>query len=123
VLALLKPANFLGGCHVAPCAVRGGIRAIRIPKNRLLIGSAAPDRVGVGSGMLPRLRLVGQMTGSAMVAVELGLTRGELGSIVHATHIALGMSAMFAASAMGLRLIRRTATPSWPGHSFRRHRR
>jgi hypothetical protein len=56
--------------------------------------------------MLSTSRLVGQTTGSALVAVVLGLTHGEPGSIVHATHIALGMAAGFAGTAMGLSLMR-----------------
>ena len=44
------------------------------PNNRLLIGSAPPDRAGAGSGMVSTARLVGQTTGSALVAVVLGLT-------------------------------------------------
>jgi DHA2 family multidrug resistance protein-like MFS transporter len=83
-----------------------GFGLFQSPNNRLMIGSAPPDRAGAGSGMLSTSRLVGQTTGSALVAVVLGLTHGEPGSIVHATHIALGMAAGFAGTAMGLSLMR-----------------
>jgi MFS transporter, DHA2 family, multidrug resistance protein len=83
-----------------------GFGLFQSPNNRLLIGSAPPDRAGAGSGMLSTSRLVGQTTGSAMVAVVLGLTHGGPDSIVHATHIALGLAAGFASVAMGLSWMR-----------------
>ncbi len=83
-----------------------GFGLFQAPNNRLLIGSAPPDRAGAGSGMLSTSRLVGQTTGSALVAVVLGLTHGGPDSIVHAAHIALAVAAGFAASAMGLSWMR-----------------
>ena len=56
--------------------------------------------------MLSTSRLVGQTTGSALVAVVLGLTHGGPDSIALATHIALGIATVFAASAMGLSWLR-----------------
>jgi DHA2 family multidrug resistance protein-like MFS transporter len=83
-----------------------GFGLFQSPNNRLLIGSAPPDRAGAGSGMLSTSRLVGQTTGSALVAVVLGLTHGGPDSIVQATHIALGLAAGFAATAMVLSWMR-----------------
>jgi DHA2 family multidrug resistance protein-like MFS transporter len=83
-----------------------GFGLFQSPNNRLLIGSAPPDRAGAGSGMLSTSRLVGQTTGSALVAVVLGLTHGGPDSITQASHIALGMAAVFAASAMALSWLR-----------------
>jgi DHA2 family multidrug resistance protein-like MFS transporter len=87
-----------------------GFGLFQAPNNRLLIGSAPADRAGAGSGMLSTSRLVGQTTGSALVAVVLGLTHGGPDSIIHATHIALGIAAGSACLAMGLswmRVVRR----------------
>jgi MFS transporter, DHA2 family, multidrug resistance protein len=107
VLTLLMPATASWpnvAWRLALCGA--GFGMFQSPNNRLLISSAPADRAGAGSGMLSTSRLVGQTTGSALVAVILGLTHGEPDSIVHATHIALGMAALFAATAMGLSWLR-----------------
>jgi DHA2 family multidrug resistance protein-like MFS transporter len=107
ILVLLLPADASWSDVAWRLALCGaGFGLFQSPNNRLLIGSAPPDRAGAGSGMLSTSRLVGQTTGSALVAVVLGLTHGEPGSIVHATHLALGMAAAFAASAMALSWLR-----------------
>ncbi len=107
VLALLMPATASWGNVAWRLALCGaGFGLFQAPNNRLLIGSAPPDRAGAGSGMLSTSRLVGQTTGSALVAVVLGLTHGGPDSIVQATHIALGMAAAFAGLAMSLSWLR-----------------
>ena len=107
VMTMLMPAT-AGWSNVAwRLALCGaGFGLFQSPNNRMIIGGAPADRAGAGSGMLSTSRLVGQTTGSALVAVVLGLTHGEPNSIVHATHIALGVAAAFAASAMGLSWMR-----------------
>lgn len=93
----------------------GGFGLFQSPNNRLLIGSAPPDRAGAGSGMLSTSRLVGQTTGSAIVAMVLGLTHGAtaqgttlmgVAPIVHATHIAMGIATGLAGLAMVLSWMR-----------------
>ncbi len=98
-----------------------GFGLFQSPNNRILIGSAPADRAGAGSGMLSTSRLVGQTTGSAIVAMVLGLTHeaavpnGSMplvsaGAIVSATHIAMGIATCASALAMGLswmRVVRR----------------
>jgi MFS transporter, DHA2 family, multidrug resistance protein len=107
VLAMLMPADASWADVAWRLALCGaGFGLFQSPNNRLLIGSAPPDRAGAGSGMLSTSRLVGQTTGSALVAVVLGLTHGGPDSIVQATHVALGLAAVFAASAMGLSWLR-----------------
>jgi MFS transporter, DHA2 family, multidrug resistance protein len=107
VLTVLMPATASWSDVAWRFALCGaGFGMFQAPNNRLLIGSAPPDRAGAGSGMLSTSRLVGQTTGSALVAVVLGLTHGGPDSIVQATHIALGMAAGFAALAMGLSWLR-----------------
>ena len=107
VLTMLMPATASWGNVAWRLAMCGaGFGLFQAPNNRLLIGSAPFDRAGAGSGMLSTSRLVGQTTGSALVAVVLGLTHGGPDSIVHATHVTLGMAAAFAASAMALSWMR-----------------
>jgi DHA2 family multidrug resistance protein-like MFS transporter len=107
VLTMLMPATASWANVAWRMALCGaGFGMFQSPNNRLLIGSAPPDRAGAGSGMLSTSRLVGQTTGSALVAVVLGLTHGEPDAIVHATHIGLGLAAVFAGSAMGLSWLR-----------------
>jgi DHA2 family multidrug resistance protein-like MFS transporter len=81
--------------RMAVCGI--GFGFFQSPNNRLLIGSAPPDRAGAGSGMVSTSRLVGQTTGSAMVAVVLGLTHQSAHPVVLGTHLALGVAAGLAA--------------------------
>jgi DHA2 family multidrug resistance protein-like MFS transporter len=74
-----------------------GFGFFQAPNNRLLIGSAPPDRAGAGSGMVSTSRLVGQTTGSALVAVVFGLTHHSPDPVVLGTHVAIGLAAGFAA--------------------------
>jgi DHA2 family multidrug resistance protein-like MFS transporter len=74
-----------------------GFGFFQSPNNRLLIGSAPPDRAGAGSGMVSTARLVGQTTGSALVAVVFGLTHNAVHPVVLGTHVAIGVAAGFAA--------------------------
>jgi MFS transporter, DHA2 family, multidrug resistance protein len=74
-----------------------GFGFFQSPNNRLLIGSAPPDRAGAGSGMVSTARLVGQTTGSALVAVVLGLTHDAAHPVVLGTHVAIGVAAGLAA--------------------------
>jgi DHA2 family multidrug resistance protein-like MFS transporter len=74
-----------------------GFGFFQSPNNRLLIGSAPPDRAGAGSGMVSTARLVGQTTGSALVAVVFGLTHDFADPVVLGTHVAIGLAACFAA--------------------------
>jgi len=88
-----------------------GFGLFQSPNNRLLIGSAPADRAGAGSGMLSTSRLVGQTTGSAIVAMVLGLTHqgtvpGNASSIIAATHIAIGIATCVAGLAMALSWMR-----------------
>ena len=74
-----------------------GFGFFQAPNNRLLIGSAPPDRAGAGSGMVSTSRLLGQTTGSALVAVVFGLTHHSPDPVVLGTHVAIGLAAGFAA--------------------------
>jgi DHA2 family multidrug resistance protein-like MFS transporter len=74
-----------------------GFGFFQSPNNRLLIGSAPPDRAGAGSGMVSTSRLVGQTTGSALVAVVLGLTHNAPHPVVLGAHVAIALAACFAA--------------------------
>jgi DHA2 family multidrug resistance protein-like MFS transporter len=71
-----------------------------------MIASAPRDRAGAGSGMLSTSRLLGQTTGSALVAVVFGLTHGGHGAVELGTKLAIGMAATFAGVAMVLSTLR-----------------
>ena len=66
----------------------------------------AADRAGAGSGMLSTSRLLGQTTGSALVALVFGVTHGAGDAIELGTRLAIGMAAAFAAVAMVLSSLR-----------------
>jgi DHA2 family multidrug resistance protein-like MFS transporter len=83
-----------------------GFGLFQSPNNRLLLSSVPADRAGAGSGMLATSRLVGQTTGSAIVAMVLGLTHGGPDSIAAATHIAMGIATGTAVLAMVLSWMR-----------------
>jgi DHA2 family multidrug resistance protein-like MFS transporter len=74
-----------------------GFGFFQSPNNRLLISSAPPDRAGAGSGMVSTARLVGQTTGSALVAVVFGMTHNSADPVVLGTHVAIALAAGFAA--------------------------
>ena len=78
-----------------------GFGFFQSPNNRLLVGSAPPERSGAGSGMLATARLTGQTTGSALVALSFSLTGARVGAeVAHGTTLALSIGAGFAFSAM-----------------------
>ncbi len=81
--------------RMAVCGI--GFGFFQSPNNRLLIGSAPPDRAGAGSGMVSTARLVGQTTGSALVAVAFGMTHDHPHPVVLGMHVAIGVAAGFAA--------------------------
>ena len=83
-----------------------GFGFFQAPNNRLMISSAPPDRAGAGSGMLSTSRLVGQTTGSALVAVAFGLTHSAENAVVLGTQISIGMAAGFAGLACVLSWMR-----------------
>jgi DHA2 family multidrug resistance protein-like MFS transporter len=105
VLFLPAPATRLDvAWRLAVCGL--GFGFFQSPNNRLLIGSAPRDRAGAGSGMLSTSRLVGQTTGSALVAVVFGLTHDMPDPIALATRITIGIAAASAGSAMVLSALR-----------------
>ena len=83
-----------------------GFGLFQAPNNRLIIGSAPPDRAGAGSGMLSTSRLVGQTTASALVAVVFGLTHDMPDAVTVATTASLIMAASFAGLGMILSWLR-----------------
>ena len=100
----VRPAQIDVAWRLAVCGV--GFGFFQSPNNRLMLASAPRDRAGAGSGMLSTSRLLGQTTGSALVALVFGLTRGGEDAIELGTRLAIGMAAGFAALAMVLSLLR-----------------
>ncbi|HTI84814.1 MAG TPA: MFS transporter [Acetobacteraceae bacterium] len=96
-----QPSQLNVAWRLAVCGF--GFGFFQSPNNRLMIASAPRDRAGAGSGMLSTSRLVGQTTGSALVALVFGVTHGdsELG-----TRLAIAMAASFAGLAMVLSMLR-----------------
>jgi len=94
--------------RLAVCGV--GFGFFQSPNNRLMIASAPRERAGAGSGMLSTSRLVGQTTGSALVAVMFGLAHTAGSGVELGTRLAIGMAAAFAATAMVLSSLRLRAT-------------
>jgi DHA2 family multidrug resistance protein-like MFS transporter len=90
--------------RLAVCGV--GFGFFQSPNNRLMIASAPRERAGAGSGMLSTSRLLGQTTGSALVAVVFGLMHGGPDGVALGTRFAIGMAAGFAALAMVLSSLR-----------------
>ena len=90
--------------RLAVCGI--GFGFFQSPNNRLMIASAPRDRAGAGSGMLSTSRLLGQTTGSALVALVLGLTHGGPGAVQLGTKLSIGMAASFAGIAMVISLLR-----------------
>jgi DHA2 family multidrug resistance protein-like MFS transporter len=104
ILVLQMPehaAHWNVAWRLAVCGL--GFGCFQTPNNRLLIGSAPPNRAGAGSGILSTSRLLGQSTGSALVALVFGLTGGDVGL---GTHITIGVAAAFAGIAMVLSSLR-----------------
>ncbi len=99
-----RPAQLDVAWQLAVCGI--GFGFFQSPNNRLMIASAPRDRAGAGSGMLSTSRLLGQTTGSALVALVFGVTHGGEGAIELGTKLAIGMAAGFAALAMVLSTLR-----------------
>jgi DHA2 family multidrug resistance protein-like MFS transporter len=84
-----------------------GFGFFQSPNNRLLVGSAPPERSGAGSGMLATARLTGQTIGSALVALSFSLTGARGGpEVSHGTTLALSIGATFAFGAMVVSALR-----------------
>jgi len=99
-----RPAQLDVAWRLAVCGV--GFGFFQSPNNRLMIASAPRERAGAGSGMLSTSRLLGQTTGSALVALVFGLFHGGEDAIELGTRFAIGMAAGFAALAMVLSSLR-----------------
>ncbi|MBS0561727.1 MAG: MFS transporter, partial [Proteobacteria bacterium] len=95
LLALPEQAAYWNiAWRMALCGL--GFGFFQSPNNRILIGSANPERSGAASGMLATSRLLGQTLGSAMVALVFGLmgaTNAE--GIARAGTAAIAIAACF----------------------------
>ena len=98
------PAQIDVAWRLAVCGI--GFGFFQSPNNRLMISSAPRDRAGAGSGMLSTSRLLGQTTGSALVALLLGVTHGGENAVELGTKLSIGMAAGFAGLAMVLSTLR-----------------
>jgi MFS transporter, DHA2 family, multidrug resistance protein len=99
-----RPASLDVAWRLAICGI--GFGFFQSPNNRLMIASAPRDRAGAGSGMLSTSRLLGQTTGSALVALVFGITHGATNAVELGTRSAIAMAAAFAGIAMVLSSLR-----------------
>jgi DHA2 family multidrug resistance protein-like MFS transporter len=92
-MALLpaEPTNFQIVWRMIMCGA--GFALFQSPNNRTMIGSAPMERTGGASGMLGTARLLGQTTGTALVALIFNLFA------LNGTHLALFTAAGFAVAA------------------------
>jgi DHA2 family multidrug resistance protein-like MFS transporter len=107
LLVLFMPAHPTSVDVAWRLAVCGaGFGFFQSPNNRLMIASAPRDRAGAGSGMLSTSRLLGQTTGSTLVALVFGITHGSDNAVELGTRLAIGMAAGFACIAMVMSTLR-----------------
>lgn len=106
-LLLTLPAH-AGWADVAwRMAVCGfGFGFFQSPNNRLLIGSAPPERSGAASGMLSTARLFGQTTGSAIVALTFGIGSATGTGIAGGVRLSLLAGMIAAGGAMLISFVR-----------------
>ena len=83
-----------------------GFGFFQSPNNRLLLGSAPPERSGGASGMLSTARLLGQTAGSALVALAFGLAGPGATGVAEGVRLALAVGAVAAGLATLISLLR-----------------
>lgn len=83
-----------------------GFGFFQSPNNRLLIGSAPPERSGGASGMLSTARLLGQTNGSALVALSFGLSSASASGIAGGVRLTLLLAVIAAGAATLVSLAR-----------------
>ena len=83
-----------------------GFGFFQSPNNRLLLGSAPPERSGGASGMLSTARLLGQTGGSALVALAFGLSGTAGTGVEGGVRLALGVGAAASAVATVISVLR-----------------
>ncbi len=106
-LLLTMPAQ-AGWADIAwRMAVTGfGFGFFQSPNNRLLIGSAPPERSGAASGMLSTARLLGQTTGSAIVALMFGIGSASGAGIAGGVRLSLLAGTIAAGGATLISVVR-----------------
>jgi len=105
LLTLPAGANWLDiAWRMAVCGF--GFGFFQSPNNRLLLGAAPPERSGGASGMLSTARLLGQTTGSGLVALSFGLGSAAGGGIGWGVRLSLGIGTAAAGLACVISLLR-----------------
>lgn len=83
-----------------------GFGFFQSPNNRLLLGAAPPERSGGASGMLSTARLLGQTTGSALVALSFGLAGTSGAGVAWGVRLALLVGTIASGIATAISLLR-----------------
>lgn len=106
-LLLTMPTQPAWGNVAWRMAVCGfGFGFFQSPNNRLLVGAAPPERSGAASGMLSTARLLGQTTGSAVVALTFGIAAASGAGIAAGVRLSLLAGLVAAAGATAISLVR-----------------
>ncbi len=111
LLTVSPEAGFVAvGWRMALCGL--GFGFFQSPNNRLLLGAAPPERSGGASGMLSTARLLGQTSGSALVALTFGLSGASGAGVAAGVRLALGVGTVAAGAACAISLLRLRQMPS-----------
>jgi DHA2 family multidrug resistance protein-like MFS transporter len=106
-LLLVLPARAGWGDVAWRMAICGfGFGFFQSPNNRLLVGSAPPERSGAASGMLSTARLLGQTMGSAIVALMFGIGSATGTGIAGGVRLSLLAGTIAAGGATAISFVR-----------------
>ena len=106
-LLLVMPAQPTWGNVAWRMAVSGfGFGFFQSPNNRLLVGAAPPERSGAASGMLSTARLLGQTTGTALVALMFGVGAASGAGVAGGVRLSLLAGTIAAAGATVISFVR-----------------
>jgi DHA2 family multidrug resistance protein-like MFS transporter len=106
-LLLTMPTQPAWGTVAWRMAICGfGFGFFQSPNNRLLVGAAPPERSGGASGMLSTARLLGQTTGSALVALTFGIGSASGTGIAGGVRLSLLAGMIAAAAATAISFVR-----------------
>ena len=97
-LALLQPGAHAADIVLRMCLCGVGFALYQSPNLKALMSSAPPERSSAASGVIAMVRLTGQTTGAALVALCLGL--GGLAGASWALVLGVGFAALASAASL-----------------------
>ena len=99
-LALLRPAAHAADIVARMCLCGVGFSLYQSPNLKALMSSAPPERSAAASGVIAMVRLTGQTTGAALVALCLGL--GGLAGASWALLLGVGFASLLPEAGLAL---------------------